>query len=415
MKEGWNVKKSKAIMYVLLLGLLAFWGISFFKFYSIQSEVGFIQKEGGVIYKDENRHQYFGMHDIDGKTYYFDPNTGYISEGFKKLGSKTFYFKKDGTIYTGLKKIKGDTYFFNKDGSIIQDELTFIDVDGKVQRSCFDSDGKMLISKSIEKDGIQYSFDEHGALYYDLSYLQKRVEEIAEKYKGTSSIYFKDLTTRESFSSNERTYYACCMIKVPALVAVYQQIENGTIDFKSNQENIEKMIFISDNTAFNQLMKKIGKDDGIQGLNMANDVARTYGMTQTSLHHGLKPGDDFFTDGGTNLSSAKDSGLLLEALYDGKVINEQRSKEMIELLKKCSDTTKLVEGLPANTVIAHKSGDAEVEYGNYNHDGGIIYLPNREYILSVYTKDVTDPQAIMKEISQFVYEYQSIFAKKRPY
>ena len=409
------MKKSKQIMYILLFSLLAFWTISFVKFYSIKSEVGFIQRDGGVIYKDENRHQYFGMHEIDGKTYYFDPNTGYISEGFKKVGSKTFYFKKNGTVNTGLKKIKGDTYFFNKDGSIIKDELTFIDVDGKMQRSCFDENGKMLISKSTEIDGIQYSFDENGALYYDIKYLQKHVEEIAAKYKGTSSIYFKDLTTGETFSSNDRTYYACCMIKVPALVAVYQQIENGTIDFKSNQSDIEKMIFISDNTAFNHLMKKIGKDDGLKGLDLANTAARTYGMDSTVLHHGLKPGEDFFTDGESNISSAKDSGVLLENLYNGKVINEQRSKEMIELLKQCADTTKLVEGLPANTVIAHKSGDAELEAGNYNHDGGIIYLPNRNYILSVYTKDVTDPAAIMKEISQFVYKYQSIFAEKSPY
>lgn len=403
------MNRSKKIVYTLLFSLIVFWGVSFFKFYAIKSEVGFIERGDGIIYKDDERHQYFGMHDIKGKKYYFDPNTGYVSEGFKKVGSKTFYFNKNGKVNTGLKKIGKDTYYFNKDGSIIQNEISTIYVNGKEQKSGFDKDGKMYRSTSIDYNGVRLSFDQDGVLQYDTKYMKKQIQKIIGAYDGEVSVYFKDLSTRKDISINDRTFYPCCMIKLPALASVHQALEQGKIQYAPNQADIEKMIIVSDNTAYNNLMKEIGDGNGIQGLFLTNQMALSLGMKDTALHHGLKPGENFFTDGGDNVSSAKDSGIFFEALYDNKVVTPERSQEMLQLLKRTESPAHINLGFPPTIPFAHKTGDID---DKYFHDGGIVYLPNRNYILVIYTKKTTDHVGLMSEISKFIYDYQSVFAKK---
>ena len=49
-----------------------------------------------------------------------------------------------------------------------------------------------------------------------------------------------------------------------------------------------------------------------------------------------------------------------------------------------------------------KTGCADTYY----HDGGIVYLPGRDYILVVFSKDVNVYTSLMYEISSCVFEYQ---------
>lgn len=215
-------------------------------------------------------------------------------------------------------------------------------------------------------------------------------------------MYFKDLRSQKSFSINDHNYYPCCMIKTVALAEVYDQIEQGNIDYKENQKYIEDMITISDNTSYNVLMKLAGQGNGLQGLNQANHLAYQLGMENTGLHHALQPGNELFSDGGANTSRAGDIGIFFDELYKGNIVSKKSSLDMIQLLERCEDDEALAQGFPKSIPFAHKTGCADTIY----HDGGIIYAPDRPYILVVFTKDSLPCAPLFEEISKTVYDYE---------
>ena len=58
-----------------------------------------------------------GKQKIEGKTYYFNKNTGVMVTGWKTLSGKRYYFKPStGEMYTGLKTISKKKYYFDSKG-----------------------------------------------------------------------------------------------------------------------------------------------------------------------------------------------------------------------------------------------------------------------------------------------------------
>lgn len=52
-------------------------------------------------------------------SYYFDPETGYMTTGWRRISGKKYYFStSNGSMATGLKTIDGKKYYFKTDGSM---------------------------------------------------------------------------------------------------------------------------------------------------------------------------------------------------------------------------------------------------------------------------------------------------------
>ena len=52
-------------------------------------------------------------------SYYFDPETGYMNTGWRRISGKKYYFStSNGSMATGLKTIDGKKYYFKTDGSM---------------------------------------------------------------------------------------------------------------------------------------------------------------------------------------------------------------------------------------------------------------------------------------------------------
>ena len=73
---------------------------------------------------------------IEEKTYYFDPDTGYMHTGWLTLEGSTYYIGSDG-LCTGLQQIDGSTYFFDRNGIM---QTGWITTDNS--RHHFDTTGK---------------------------------------------------------------------------------------------------------------------------------------------------------------------------------------------------------------------------------------------------------------------------------
>ncbi len=433
-KRKRRVHKGRLIILSLLIltiiGGCAFWYVK--PIIEEYYRVGFVsnkEEPSQIMYKNDNHEYVYGLQKIEGNYYYFDETTGFMKIGIQEINGSQYLFHEDGTMVMnqfeqvknhdveqtsyfdqegkmvhGLQRIQNHQYFFNEDGALVTNQFKRLKINDQEQISYFDEEGKMVTGRH-NIDGMDRFFDDNGKLSIDTEYLQSGIQNILDSYRGDISIYFKDLTSNESFVINDHTYYPCCMIKVPSLITIYNCIRDGIIIKTPQIEHwIDLMIRISDNTAFNNLMCAIGEGNGVKGVNMVTQTAHDMGMLDTEAKHGLKPGENYFSAGGANKACAKDLGLAFEKIYRHEVATPELCDEMIEILKTCDDYEELQNGLPSDVAFAHKTGCAYALY----HDGGIVYLDGREYILVCFS-DNARYTVMMPEVSKFVYEYQANF------
>lgn len=356
----------------------------------LSNQRGFVQilpfSDAIMVYVDQNGHLYHGNLEIDGKEYHFNEDSGFMTRGFVTHKTNTYYYDQKGHKLYGFQTINDHTYYFDKNGKMAKDTYVAFSKDGQLHLDYYDKNG--------EKTKQEVDFD--------IEEIQSQVQKVLSKYDGDISVYFKDLRTEQSFYINPKNMYPCCMIKVPALIKIFQEIENGNIDHAAHATEIEQMITISSNTAYNNLAALLGGGNGIFGLYQINQMCIEQGLENTELHHGLLPGENFFTDGGANTSNPKDIGILFEKLYKKEIISDKACQDMISILKACEDRDEIQAGLDKGIEFAHKTGAADLLY----HDGGIVYLPGRDYILVIFSNEVSRMYDMMQEVSKTILNYQ---------
>ncbi len=146
------------------------------------------------------------------------------------------------------------------------------------------------------------------------------------------------------------------------------------------------MIQDSDNIATNLIIDAVG-------MPAVNEYASEIGLTQTVLNRRMMD----FAAGDENYTSANDVARMLQLIYQGKLVSSDMSEFALDLLKGQHDDTGLLEGLPAGSVFAHKTGTLD---GVFN-DGGIALAPN-PYVIVVLSNDAerSQAQACMVDIAQ---------------
>lgn len=228
------------------------------------------------------------------------------------------------------------------------------------------------------------------------------VEKIHAKYGGHVGVYFKDLNSKKSIYYHNNSMYPCSIIKMCVMVTCYHYAELGKIDLETCMPYIRAMMIHSDNSSYNTLLSILGNGSGLQGAYNVNEYMQTLGLQNTKLHHGLRPGNGYFTDGANNVSCPTDIGILLEKIYMCQAASKDSCEEMLYLMAECADNRALRQGVPSNVMLSHKSGWAY----DYYLDGGIVYGTNRNYILVVFTDGVQSKSGLFKEMSGYFYEYE---------
>ena len=120
-----------------------------------------------IIYEDSNGYCYdydnyrylSGLQTIEGKIYYFDPDTyAMVRSCWKTVSGKKYYFKADGSAEKGWKKWNGSLYFLDRKTAVMATGVKTID--GKIYG--FDSSGRQI--KGWQKiSGKWYFFKANGA------------------------------------------------------------------------------------------------------------------------------------------------------------------------------------------------------------------------------------------------------------
>jgi beta-lactamase class A len=107
-----------------------------------------------------------------------------------------------------------------------------------------------------------------------------------------------------------------------------------------------------------------------------------------------------------NSATARGLTQTMKLLAAKKVVSNQASQQMIEILLGQELNESIPARLPETVRVAHKTGWT----GDVYHDTGIVYPGDRKpYVLSIMTRgfaedDARSAHACMAEISKIVYE-----------
>lgn len=238
-----------------------------------------------------------------------------------------------------------------------------------------------------------------------LGTLKKNVQSVLNSYGSGWSVYVKDLKTNTSFTFNDTSMYPASIIKLFVMEAAYASVREKRIALTANVKTLlREMITESDNTSYNSLIRVIGKGNFSAGCSYINNYIKQKGHTGTGVHHTLHPsGSSYQNDGlGSNRSSARDVGLLLERIYRKKSVSAAYSQQMLDLLLNQQRRWKIPYSLPAGVKCGNKTGETD----SYQHDGAIVYGPKKDYIIVVFARsgEYYGIRGIQK-ISTMVYNY----------
>ena len=230
--------------------------------------------------------------------------------------------------------------------------------------------------------------------------LKIQVEQKLSEFPGTWSVYCKNLNTNDWFTINEHPVYPASMIKMFAMAACYQKIEDGEIDENEYYPTIFSMAAISNNQAFNDMVWVIGKT-------YITEWCHSHGLPNTAQYHGLQPSTNYEgleTSDERNVTCASDAGHLLEQIYRGECVSKYASERMLSILEQQKWTGKIPSGLPWGTRYANKTGDTF----DATHDAAIVFSDGADYIL-VLTCEEPDICFQLKycfvQTSKLVYEF----------
>ena len=264
---------------------------------------------------------------------------------------------------------------------------------------------------------------------------ERRVQEIAATVDGVVGYSILDLASGDRIGHLENTTFpTASAIKLAIVYELFKQADEKQIDLDqkvtldrkqavggtgvlvemgtptlSIRDYAVLMVTLSDNTATNVLIDRLGMDRiaaRMQGLGLSGTKLRRHMMDTAAARRGDE-----------NVSTPAELARLLEAMHgpmsgpakagaDGPAkAGHYLMPDAIELLKKPKEN-RLRKGLPEGVASADKSGELE----GVRVDAGIVFAKNRPYVLCVMTtflKDETEGERAIETISRTAYEYFS--------
>lgn len=232
---------------------------------------------------------------------------------------------------------------------------------------------------------------------------------------GDVGFYFKDLVSGESFGHRENEMFeAASVIKFPMYAVIMKLAAEGKVDLSERIVCREQdkyppcgalyfftgdvevdintlcglMITISDNTATNLLIKRLG-------LDFLNEQFKLIGLKDTHLERYLFDAESS-AKGLENRIVPAEIGALLESIYRHSFINEEVSSRMEKLLLEQQINHKIPGYLPEGTPVAHKTGEDD----GITNDVGIVY-GEKPFVICFASNftDVPAAERALREIS----------------
>lgn len=231
----------------------------------------------------------------------------------------------------------------------------------------------------------------------------------AEAQKEQWAVSVLDLKTgAEGDLNGDVKMASASVMKVFLMATIYDRVcypasEERHISFEESYDGelkqlITDMITVSDNTAANTLLERLGNGDATAGMAVVNEFCQENGYAQTSF--GRKFLEAPTT--GDNWTSANDCRNLLASIWQGTCVNAEASGKMLEYLKNQTRTGKIPAGISdPDAITANKTGELASDYGQYvENDIAVVEHGDHAYILCVLSEDLQDNGTAISRIQE---------------
>lgn len=263
--------------------------------------------------------------------------------------------------------------------------------------------------------------------------LRARVQEVIAKSGAEVAVAFQTLDrSHELMIDPDKEFHAASTMKVPVMIELYRQASAGQLSLDeqlpiknefhsivdgsvfqldqgddsdavvyaavgktmSLRDLCEQMITVSSNFAANLLIERLGVE------NIRHTVTRL-GADGMHVLRGVED-NKAFDRGMNNTTTARGLLVLMQKIATGQAVNKTADAEMAAILKRQHFNDGIPAGLPAGTVVGHKTGTIT----KIHNDAAIVYGPT-PYVIVVLVRGIQDQKvsaALIASISREVWE-----------
>lgn len=238
-----------------------------------------------------------------------------------------------------------------------------------------------------------------------------------QKIKGVEevSIYFRDLNNGPWFGINETAEFTPgSLLKVPRMISVLKVAEK-------DPSILEKQIFIKDiiNSSIQYFKPEVSLVAGktytiaelISLMILYSDNGATSAFEQFMTNEELfksyqELGIKTPEQGNDYRISIRTYSSFFRILFNASFITRDYSEQALKLLSRTVFDKGLRAGVPPHIPVAHKFGERTSSGIKQLHDCGIVYYPDKPYLLCVMTRgnDLDQLASFIAQVSKIVYD-----------
>jgi len=282
-----------------------------------------------------------------------------------------------------------------------------------------------------------------------------QVRDVVSGFRGQMGVAAINLRSGETIAIDaDRRFPTASTIKTAVMIEAYQQASEGTLRMDSTiplrdaekvggsgvlrdlhdglelrvADLVRLMIVLSDNTATNMLIARVGTA-------RVNARLEAYGLRDTKL---FRP---TFRDGrsdvfpelerefGLGMTTPREMAQLMAIIAEGKAVDRQASESMLGILRRQQDRAMIPRDLPGEGIlVGNKTGTDEEKHPDGNGikrhvraDAAIVTGPDLSYVIAIYARQVEDRRWGIENdalvtgarVSRMIFDYFSN-AKVRP-
>lgn len=247
--------------------------------------------------------------------------------------------------------------------------------------------------------------------------INKKIDSLKEKYSITdASLYFRDLNNGPWVGVNEsKSFSPASLLKIPIIMALFKYAESYPEIL--NKEIITKESDIiadsNQNITFPDVLKK---DTKYTLLQVAESMIKNSDNAGVGIILKNIPNEYIsnvfysigvpYKDVNTEVSlRVKDYAAFFRVLFNSSYLNREMSEKTLEILSQSQYKNGLVSGIPEDVLVSHKFGERVINNIYQLHDCGIVYYPNKPYLLCVMTRgnSFKNQESFIKDVSNYIY------------
>jgi len=263
--------------------------------------------------------------------------------------------------------------------------------------------------------------------------LEDTIKDVDRRLDGVVGVAIMDLTNGDTILYHaDEVFPTASTIKVALLAELYRQSQEGklkltdvyTVRAEDDVEDsrifngltpeltrltlrdlAQMVVAVSDNAATNVLIDRVGMQN-------VNSLLQSLSLTKTKLQRKMMD-VNAAKEGRENLATPREFMMLMEAIYRGRVVNQQLTDELLKLLT-TGKGSPIQIALGENIKVADKDGQLPAVRGDF----GIVYAPNRPFVISVlttYLKNEREGEDAIGEIAEAAYSYFDRVGRSSPY